>query len=346
MESIVGGNGGVNTPGVNTSPTGIESFIQNEINDYFENTENRARAWAEGARNLQYHQYSPRWPLFVVEFKAGRKDFFYFSPDAPSPPIRRGDFVIVEADRGRDLGKVVEENITNASQVQSYQSQYPDSFVDQSPRGEVQPKRIFRQAQTAELAMLATKMHDEELALIMCQQKARQRRLPMEVVDAEFQWDRKKLTFYFVAERRIDFRELVRELFKVYKTRIWLCACGGDQDVSLPAVASVAGSSFTPSSPGRAGGQENYRMAMGPPFLPQGPSGNGMSGYTQKSSHPLGGLVGGPNVGLGQTNTASGFSNSMGGFGSGPGGIGDSFQGAMPYIPSDGYRMRMGELRR
>ena len=44
----------------------------------------------------------------------------------------------------------------------------------------------------------------------------------MHVIDAEYQFDRHKLTFFFEADRRIDFRELVRDLFSVYKTRIWL----------------------------------------------------------------------------------------------------------------------------
>jgi cell fate regulator YaaT (PSP1 superfamily) len=59
-----------------------------------------------------------------------------------------------------------------------------------------------------------SKLADEEKALQLCQNKVRQKKLPMEVVDAEYQWDRRKLTFYFVAEKRIDFRELVRELFR------------------------------------------------------------------------------------------------------------------------------------
>ena len=78
-----------------------------------------------------------------------------------------------------------------------------------------------------------TKMQDEVKALQLCQNKVRQKKLPMEVVDAEYQWwvlaffgdkcsyylvvsirDRRKLTFYFVADKRIDFRELVRELFR------------------------------------------------------------------------------------------------------------------------------------
>jgi len=71
------------------------------------------------------------------------------------------------------------------------------------------------------------KSQDELKALQLCQNKVRQKKLPMEVVDAEYQWDRRKLTFYFVAEKRIDFRELVRELFRLYKTRIWMASLQG-----------------------------------------------------------------------------------------------------------------------
>jgi hypothetical protein len=46
----------------------------------------------------------------------------------------------------------------------------------------------------------------------------------MEVLDGEYQWDRRKLTFFYIASQRIDFRDLVRDLFKIYKTRIWMCA--------------------------------------------------------------------------------------------------------------------------
>ena len=81
--------------------------------------------------------------------------------------------------------------------------------------------------------LLVSKIQDEVKALQLCQSKVRAKKLPMEVIDAEYQWwvvhadslcmfsdrwpgfrDRRKLTFYFVAEKRIDFRELVRELFR------------------------------------------------------------------------------------------------------------------------------------
>ncbi|KAJ2349052.1 hypothetical protein GGF43_004467 [Coemansia sp. RSA 2618] len=57
--------------------------------------------------------------------------------------------------------------------------------------------------------LLGNKLRDEQSALSMCQSKVQQRKLSMCVVDAEFQFDRRKLTFYFTADRRVDFRELV-----------------------------------------------------------------------------------------------------------------------------------------
>ncbi|KAI8826156.1 PSP1 C-terminal conserved region-domain-containing protein [Fimicolochytrium jonesii] len=168
--------------------------------------------------------YSYQWPLYVVEFKAGRKDFFHTTA-LYGMPVKRGDLVLVEADRGKDLGKVIHDNIQNLQILQMYQAQHVDSLPEcHSPTKEVHPKRIYRAAGPAEVTMLVSKSQDEAKAMAICQAKIRQKRLPMEIVDAEYQWDRRKLTYYFVAEGRIDFRELVRELFKIYKTRIWMCA--------------------------------------------------------------------------------------------------------------------------
>jgi len=195
----------------------------NEIDDYFENTEHRTRAWVEAGKNLQNQQQSQHWPLYIVEFKAGRTDYFYIS-EKSGLIIKNNDLVIVEADRGKDLGKVVASNITNYQQIQAYQAQHADDGMELQKDMQIHPKRIYRLAQKAEIDMLIAKCQDEIKAKSLCQTKVRQKKLPMEIVDAEFQWDRKKLTFYFVSDRRIDFRELVRELFKIYKTRIWMCA--------------------------------------------------------------------------------------------------------------------------
>ena len=83
-------------------------------------------------------------------------------------------------------------------------------------------KRIMRVATHDEISLLEVKRDEEEELLKICSTKARQRGLQMSVVDAEYQFDRNKLTFFFQAEGRIDFRELVRDLFSMYKTRIWM----------------------------------------------------------------------------------------------------------------------------
>ncbi|KAJ3340829.1 hypothetical protein HDU91_000798 [Kappamyces sp. JEL0680] len=209
-----------------------------KIDDYFENTESRTRAFMEAGKNLQANQdiVSPivrspstpalthTWPLYVVEFKAGRTDYFYLSPEAAHLQINVGDLAIVEADRGKDLGKVIETSINSLAELQLYQATHEDPLVDShnAVGKDIHPKRIFRLAEPSEVAMLLQKGQDEAKANGLCQIKIRQKKLPMEIVDAEYQWDRRKLTFYFVADRRIDFRELVRELFKIYKTRIWM----------------------------------------------------------------------------------------------------------------------------
>ncbi|OAD07174.1 hypothetical protein MUCCIDRAFT_137601, partial [Mucor lusitanicus CBS 277.49] len=175
-------------------------------------------------------------PLFMVEFKSGRTDFYYVSD--PSLQIQVGDLVLVEADRGKDLGKVATDVLT-ANQVLLLQQQQKhhnssnrliideedNKAADDTKKNSATDsfvKKIYRKAASEEISLLLNKEQDEQRALSVCLQKIKNRKLSMEVVDAEFQWDRRKLTFYFIAERRIDFRELVRELFKIYKTRIWM----------------------------------------------------------------------------------------------------------------------------
>ncbi|KAJ7660908.1 PSP1 C-terminal conserved region-domain-containing protein [Mycena polygramma] len=207
-------------------------------------------------KGLPLHAVPPEWPLYIVEFKAGRTDLFYraadrmasqngrqgngngYNRDEDADPIRVGDLVIVEADRGKDLGKVVNDSIT-LSEVEAFWAGQQRFGTGQSPptspggpdggaaKKEIAPKMIYGKAGAGDAQLLVAKMQDEVKALQLCQTKVRAKKLPMEVVDAEYQWDRRKLTFYFVAEKRIDFRELVRELFRLYKTRIWMASLQG-----------------------------------------------------------------------------------------------------------------------
>ena len=90
----------------------------------------------------------------------------------------------------------------------------------------INPKRLFTKATAADTSSLYSKAQEEERALQLCISKVMQRGLPMSVVAAEMQWDRRKLTFYYTASMRVDFRVLVKELFRLYKTRIWMCHLG------------------------------------------------------------------------------------------------------------------------
>ncbi|KAL1953377.1 hypothetical protein VTO42DRAFT_2948 [Malbranchea cinnamomea] len=90
--------------------------------------------------------------------------------------------------------------------------------------GEIKPKLIKRLAQNHEIQTLRDKEGNEAKAKRVCQQKVAEHRLNMEILDAEFQMDWKKLTFYYFADTYINFNALVTDLFKIYKTRIWMSA--------------------------------------------------------------------------------------------------------------------------
>ncbi|KAI9310354.1 PSP1 C-terminal conserved region-domain-containing protein [Dichotomocladium elegans] len=167
--------------------------------------------------------------LYTVELSPGRHEVFYMSDYTQGCETnsgekggatcksggggnvvpKKGDLVIVEADRGQDLGKLV-----------GIFSELSEAKIPSTTC----VRRLYRLATPAEIATLPAKAEDEAKALLVCQAKIREKELPMEVISAEYQWDRRKLTFLFRAEARVDFRELVRELFKLYKTRIWMCA--------------------------------------------------------------------------------------------------------------------------
>lgn len=164
---------------------------------------------------------------YNIKFKRTQRTF------ALGPRLNRdlkiGTYVKVEADRGEDLGIVVgkvpsEKHATGRSSfrggITEVSSITPPSGT--ALTGAPDLKRIIRLATHDEVALLTMKREEEDELLKICRAKVRQRGLPMHVVDAEYQFDRHKLTFFFEAEGRVDFRELVRDLFSMYKTRIWM----------------------------------------------------------------------------------------------------------------------------
>ncbi|KAI8976128.1 hypothetical protein BDB01DRAFT_804611 [Pilobolus umbonatus] len=126
---------------------------------------------------------------YVVEFKGGRSDIFYGQPGS-----KENDLVIVEADRGYDIGKITIENITKTQLETLYKQLYEDGTSDSSEttinkrHDTMYIKCIFRQATHDEISLLMAKTQDERKALLTCQSKIKQKKLNMQVIDAEYQW--------------------------------------------------------------------------------------------------------------------------------------------------------------
>lgn len=146
------------------------------------------------------------YSLFIIEFESKRLDIG-FTTEKLSP----GTYVILEADRGEDCGR---------TKFQTKLEKYINLLETYSLNDEIVPKRIMRTATSEDLKILVKKKELESEALRYC---ITRNYLDMEIVSCEYQWDMKKLTFFFVSSDRVDFRELVKDLYKTYKTRIWMC---------------------------------------------------------------------------------------------------------------------------
>jgi len=182
-------------------------------------------------------------PTFVYNIKFKRSQRHFIIGKRMERDIKIGCYVKVEADRGEDLGIVIAciplekydaGTVVNSQPTNVWGSKVEfdvsrpvgSSGLDVSPhplpRGIGDLRKIVRLATHDEVSLLEIKKEEEEDLLKVCRGKIIQRGLPMNVVDAEYQFDRHKLTFFFEAEGRVDFRELVRDLFSIYKTRIWM----------------------------------------------------------------------------------------------------------------------------
>ncbi|HET7551820.1 MAG TPA: regulatory iron-sulfur-containing complex subunit RicT [Gemmatimonadaceae bacterium] len=152
--------------------------------------------------------------LVEVAFKGNRKEFYLW--DGEEVP-RVSSSVIVEADRGEDLGRVhsVGELATRRCTGCSHGC------------GSEQPRlRVLRPATSDDERRAAELRAQDEDVRRKAMERVKAHGLVMKVSDAEWQWDRKKLTFYFTAEKRVDFRALVRDLASAFRTRIELKQIG------------------------------------------------------------------------------------------------------------------------
>jgi len=158
-----------------------------------------------------------------VRFKGNRKDYFLW-PDADEP-LRLWEPVIVPVDRGLDFGRVSATGETATKKCGSCSG---------CAVGEVKTpeQSVVRRATQEDVSTANELRRTEEQTRRTVIERVRARNLEMKVSDAEWQWDRKKLTVYFTAEKRVDFRDLVRDLATALHTRIDLRQIGARDEAA------------------------------------------------------------------------------------------------------------------
>ncbi|WAM34239.1 PSP1 domain-containing protein [Caldicellulosiruptor morganii] len=148
-----------------------------------------------------------------VRFKKAGK-IYWFDPNGID--LKAGDDVIVETVRGIEMGKVMIEK-----------REVPDEEI-------VQPlKKVVRKATEEDYQKAQENIERAAKALEICKQKVQKHGLPMKLLHAEYTFDNNKLLFYFTAEGRVDFRELVKDLAAVFRTRIELRQIGVRDDTKF-----------------------------------------------------------------------------------------------------------------
>lgn len=141
-----------------------------------------------------------------IKFKDGGKIYDF---DADGITLKKGDYAVVETARGMECGTVAKENRKVSE----------DNITKPL-------KKILRAASAEDIERLNENKQKEKEAFKICEEKIAKHGLEMNLVDVEYTFDRSKILFYFTADGRVDFRELVKDLAFVFKTRIELRQIG------------------------------------------------------------------------------------------------------------------------
>jgi cell fate regulator YaaT (PSP1 superfamily) len=155
-----------------------------------------------------------------VRFKGTRKAYFLWEDEGD--PLRVKEDVIVEVERGRDLGRVTAVGDTATKKCGGCSG----CSVGQAAEEPAPLKPVVRRATVEDLKVHREIRGSEEDVRQKVIQRVRAHDLIMKVSDTEWQWDRNKLTIYFTADKRVDFRALVRDLASYFRTRIELRQIG------------------------------------------------------------------------------------------------------------------------
>lgn len=158
-----------------------------------------------------------------VRFKGNRRAFHdWAEPDAP---LRLDEPVLVEVERGIDFGRINSVGDAALAKCGGCTSCGPDDAPDSASVEAARP-RVMRRATPADTRQHEELRRGEDAVRRQVMERATAHNLPMRISDTEWQWDRARITIYFTADRRVDFRALVRELAGLLRARIELRQIG------------------------------------------------------------------------------------------------------------------------
>ncbi|OGX16568.1 MAG: stage 0 sporulation protein [Omnitrophica WOR_2 bacterium RBG_13_41_10] len=151
--------------------------------------------------------------MILVRLRDSGQTYFYKSVDLE---VKEGTYVIVEHDRGLDYGQIISPK---------------DAILGTESKEPL--KKILRMATQVDLKQIEENRLKAKEAFISCIKKIDEHKLEMKLVRAEYSFDRTKIIFYFTAPDRIDFRNLVKDLAKIFKARIELRQIGVRDEAKL-----------------------------------------------------------------------------------------------------------------
>lgn len=159
-----------------------------------------------------------------IRFKTGGK-VYYFDPG--ELPLKKEEFVIVETARGTECGEVIQA-------VHAV----PDISITKPL------KRVVRMADDVDVRKMRQNREDEKRAFTICEERIAKHKLDMKLIDVEYAFDRSKILFNFTADGRVDFRELVKDLAGVFRTRIELRQIGVRDESKMLGGLGICGQPF------------------------------------------------------------------------------------------------------
>ncbi len=162
--------------------------------------------------------------IIGVRFREVGK-IYYFDPDGHE--FNKGDLVIVETSRGVECGEVAMAN-----------RMIPDDEITYPL------KKMIRKATDEDIVRVNENREKEKKAFEICAQKINEHRLKMKLINVEYTFDNNKILFYFTADGRVDFRDLVKDLAYVFRTRIELRQIGVRDEAKMLGGLGICGRPF------------------------------------------------------------------------------------------------------